>query len=110
LLFQHQQLLKNPEVTQEQATKCLQMIERARSNGADKDVYWAPLSLKFKGMAHETLGDLPAALQAYDLALGLNPKIGVKRKADSLRKGLDPNSQQSATASEFYCRAKELFI
>lgn len=81
-----EQLLKNLQITQEQATKCLQVIEKARSNGADKDAYWGPQSLKFKGLAHEVLGDLPAALRAYDQALALNPKIGVKRKADSLRK------------------------
>ena len=81
-----EELLKNPQITQEQATKCLQVIEKARSNGAEKDVYGGPHSLKFKGMAHEALGNLPAALQAYDQALALNPKIGVKRKANSLRK------------------------
>jgi hypothetical protein len=37
-------------------------------------------------LAHERLRNDEVAIAAFDAALLINPKIGVKRKADSLRK------------------------
>lgn len=41
---------------------------------------------KLRGICLEAEGKWPEALRSYDLALGLDPKIGVKRRADALRK------------------------
>lgn len=46
------------------------------------------LALKLKGSCLEVLGDYPGALRSYDSALALDPKIGVKRRADRMRKEL----------------------
>ena len=46
------------------------------------------LALRLKGQCCERLGDVEAALRAYDAALANDPKIGVKRQADRLRKRL----------------------
>ncbi|MGO3927360.1 hypothetical protein [Rhodopseudomonas pseudopalustris] len=42
--------------------------------------------LRFRGICFEAIAESRAALEAYDEALALDPKIGVKRKADRLRK------------------------
>ncbi|HBK38291.1 MAG TPA: hypothetical protein DDZ35_16530 [Halomonas sp.] len=39
-------------------------------------------------MAHDRLGNHEEALTAFDAALEINPKVGVKRKADAIRKRL----------------------
>jgi hypothetical protein len=41
---------------------------------------------KSRGLCLEAMAEVGKALQAYDEALALDPKIGVKRKADQLRK------------------------
>ncbi|WP_341457292.1 tetratricopeptide repeat protein [Pseudomonas viridiflava] len=41
-----------------------------------------------QGLAHEALGQAREAIRCYEEALRLNPKIGVKRKLDSLLKRL----------------------
>ncbi len=41
---------------------------------------------KIRGQLFEAKGDLTDALASYDAALTLDPKVGVKRKADQLRK------------------------
>lgn len=52
------------------------------------DEGWTATAYKIIGTALEALGDTTGALAAYDKALALKPKIGVKRKADALRKAL----------------------
>ncbi|MCU0117761.1 tetratricopeptide repeat protein [Pseudomonas sp. B2M1-30] len=39
-----------------------------------------------QGLAHEQLGQYPEAVQVYEEALALNPKIGVKRRLASVVK------------------------
>jgi len=41
---------------------------------------------KGEGLAHEVLDELHEAIQVYEEAIVLNPKIGVKRKLDALKK------------------------
>jgi tetratricopeptide (TPR) repeat protein len=48
--------------------------------------FWKAKSLKLQGLAHEALGELQEAVKAFDEALALDPKIGVKRKRDFLAK------------------------
>jgi tetratricopeptide (TPR) repeat protein len=42
--------------------------------------------LKSRGICFEAIAEVGKALEAYEEALALDPKIGVKRKADQLRK------------------------
>ncbi|MBC3362451.1 tetratricopeptide repeat protein [Pseudomonas sp. SWRI154] len=58
----------------------------SRALGADADPAWKPTALKVQGLAHEALGQAREAIGCYEEALRLNPKIGVKRKLDSLLK------------------------
>lgn len=44
--------------------------------------------LRLKGRCLDTLGELSAALECFDTALGLNPKVGAKRRAEQIRKML----------------------
>lgn len=87
-----EQILKSPELTHEQAKEALNIVAQARRNGADQVDAWRARSLKLQGLAHEALGDFREAIAAFDEALELDPKIGVKRKRDSLLKRLgQPN-------------------
>ncbi len=80
------ELLKKQSLERKQIELILEEILRARVSGADKDQGWKTMALKLQGMALEALGRDCEALTAYDAALRANPRIGVKRKADALRK------------------------
>lgn len=79
-------IVKSPDLTDELANEALEASTRAFSLGAEKDQGWKAIALKIQGLAHEHLHNDEAAIAAFDEALRINPKIGVKRKADSLRK------------------------
>ncbi|RVU51117.1 hypothetical protein EOL67_13535 [Pseudomonas syringae pv. syringae] len=64
----------------------LTALIRARGLGADDNPAWKPTALKVQGLAHEALDQASEAIGCYEEALELNPKIGVKRKLDSLLK------------------------
>jgi len=46
-------------------------------------------TFKVKGLVYENLNNDRGALIAFDTALKVNPKVGVKQKADSIRKRLN---------------------
>lgn len=73
-------------VTGERAQEVLAALLRARSLGADDNPAWKPTALKVQGLAHEQLGQYAQAVQVYEEALALNPKIGVKRRIASVSK------------------------
>jgi len=81
-------LLKSPDLTAETARQALDIVGRARKHGADQVDSWMAKSLKLQGLAHEALGELREAVKAFDEALAIDPKIGIKRKRDSLVKKL----------------------
>lgn len=87
-LFAAEALLKKYPADGDHARRALSAILMARQAGADDDPGWKAMALKFQGTALETIGRLAEALTIYDEALSMNPKIGVKRRADSLRKQL----------------------
>lgn len=68
--------------------RILAAVIGSRALGADDNPTWKPTALKVQGLAHEALGQAREAIRCYEEALSLNPKIGVKRKLDSLLKRL----------------------
>ena len=86
VLFAAEELLKDPQLDQKRAQAALAAALRARSLGADNDRNWKAVALKIQGLANEALGNNNEALSAFVEALKINQKIGVKRKADALRK------------------------
>jgi hypothetical protein len=95
VLLAAEEILKAPELNNQRAQAALEAALRARSLGADKDQSWKAVALKIQGLAHEFLSNNEDALLAFDEALNINPKIGVKRKADSLRKKLTGHEKLS---------------
>lgn len=87
-LFAAEALLKKYPTDVDQARRVLSTILTARTVGADDDPGWKAMALKLQGIALEMIGQLEEALAIYDEVLSMNPKIGVKRRADSLRKQL----------------------
>ncbi|MFQ1915299.1 MULTISPECIES: hypothetical protein [Aeromonas] len=88
VLLAAEEIVKAPELNDQLANAALEAAIRALSLGAEKNQNWKALALKIQGLAHEFLQNNEAAIAAFDEALLINPKIGVKRKADSLRKKL----------------------
>lgn len=74
------------EPSEERARQVLAAIQRARREGGDNDPGWKATGLKVLGLAHESLGQTDAAIAAYQEALAINPKIGVKRRLTALQK------------------------
>lgn len=93
VLLTAEEMIKTPELNDKLANSVLEATNRALSLGADKDKSWKAVALKIQGLAHEFLCNNEAAIAAFDEALRINPKIGVKRKADSLRKKLASNER-----------------
>jgi tetratricopeptide (TPR) repeat protein len=91
VLLAAEEIVKAPELNDQLASAALEATIRALSLGAEKDQGWKAIALKIQGLAHEFLGNNEAAIAAFDDALRINPKIGVKRRADSLRKKLARN-------------------
>lgn len=60
----------------------------AALDGPDAHPQTRALALKLRGLCFEGSGALAEALESYDKALALNPKIGVKQRADRIRKVL----------------------
>lgn len=89
VLITAEALLKGAEFQDVDPSVILAAITKARTIGADKDKHWKALALKLQGACHEALGDESSALLAYDQALLANPKIGVKKKADAIRKKIE---------------------
>lgn len=88
VLMAAEEILKSPELNDPLAQAALEAGKRACAIGANNDPSWKAAALKVQGLAHEFLRNDEEALAAFDEALKLNPKIGVKRKADALRKRL----------------------
>jgi hypothetical protein len=93
VLLAAEDIVKSPNLNDELAIEALEACSRALSLGAEKDQSWKAVALKIQGLAHERLHHDDAAIAAFDAALLINPKIGVKRKADSLRKKLMRNER-----------------
>lgn len=87
-LFAAEARLKREECSADSAKRILDSVLRSREFGADNDASWKAMALKIQGSTLEILGREDEALMIYDEALTLNPKIGVKRRADALRKRL----------------------
>ena len=88
VLLAAEEIVKTPQLNDQLASAALEAAVRALSLGAEKDQNWKAAALKIQGLAHEFLRNNEAAIAAFDGALLINPKIGLKRKADSLRKKL----------------------
>lgn len=71
-----------------EAHELLFLVDKALSAGANEDEHWKAQALKIKGIAHAALGENKKAVAAFDGALRINPKIGVKRTRDMLAKKL----------------------
>lgn len=79
-------ILARPETTLPRVRQLLPAIARARRKGADRDPCWKAMALKVQGIAHELLGEVPKAIEMFDAAIALNPRVGLKRRVAALRK------------------------
>jgi tetratricopeptide (TPR) repeat protein len=74
------------DVSAELASKLISSLVRIDSQFGSADTQWRPLALKLRGACLEASGAPAEALACYERALELNPKIGVKRRANQLKK------------------------
>lgn len=74
--------------TPDNAQKALNTVDAALAEGAKDRPDWGAVAHRIRGESYELLGQFPEALEAFDLALSLNPKIGVQKRAMALRKKL----------------------
>jgi hypothetical protein len=81
-----EEILDEPGLSAARAREALDAVIRARSLGADANPAWRPNALKVQGLAHELLEEPHDAIKVYEEAIVLNPKIGVKRRLDALKK------------------------
>lgn len=70
----------------ERVRQVLAALHRAFEEGGNRDPGWKAVGLKMKGIAHQTLGEADAAIAAYEQALAINERIGVKRRLTALLK------------------------
>ena len=68
-----------------EAASWIQGLTVALAKASD-DPRLRALAFKLRGLCHDRAGAADAALADFDAALALDPKIGVKRRADALRR------------------------
>lgn len=87
-IYMAQRLLKaaGDSPAPELLTRLIQSLDGFLVNASNQDPRLRALALKLKGMCFEGLGAPEKALRAYEAALANDPKIGVKRRVDQLRK------------------------
>lgn len=95
MILAAERLLK-ADLTEAAASRALAAANKALAKGASKDSGWAAHACRVAGAAHEQLGETDEALTAYGRALSLNPKIGVKRRIEVLRKRQPTNREASS--------------
>lgn len=83
--------LLDSSVDKENARIVLDVQESALSEEANARPDWGATAHRIRGEAFEILGDPASALSAYEIAINLNPKIGVKRRCIALKKQLSHN-------------------
>lgn len=71
---------------QKAAERLLGSVERGLAHKNWRDDTSQALGFRLRGEVLEAMGELERSLESYDKALALNPKIGIKRRADQLRK------------------------
>jgi hypothetical protein len=81
-----ERILQHAKPAPERVRQVLAAVQRARKEGADRDNGWKATALKVQGLAHEALGETSLAIDIYEQALAINPKIGVKRRLTALKK------------------------
>ena len=57
----------------------------------DGEIWQQARAYRLLGELHEQAGEIPQAAEAYDEALKIDPKVGVARRVEQLRKTLGPN-------------------
>lgn len=78
--------------TPEQLERVIVSIEAALTERGTWHEQWLAQAYRALGEARELRGQLQEALAAFDAALTRNPKVGVKRKTDALRKKLSASA------------------
>lgn len=68
------------------ARRILTSIDVGLSQEGRRDDQLQALGWRLRGEAHESLGEFTDALQSYEKALTLNPKIGLKRRVAQIKK------------------------
>ena len=94
VIFRAQDLLKSTDLNKESAYKIITAIKHALEILPKNEHHyssWAALAFKIQGEAYEFVDNKAQALYSFEKALGLNPKIGVKRKAEKIKKELALN-------------------
>ncbi len=74
--------------TVENARLAIRTADKALVDGVADMSDWAAAAHRLRGESFELLGEPANALAAFDQALALNPKIGVRKRATALRKKL----------------------
>lgn len=70
----------------DKARELLSLLNRALEKGIDKYPNEQALIYRTIGETYESIGNTSEAIKNYELALQLNPKVGVKRKIVALKK------------------------
>lgn len=76
------------EMSSTLCSKIISCIGRITPQLEKADKQWQALAYKVHGICLEASGAPTDALVCYEKALALNPKVGVKRRADQLRKAM----------------------
>lgn len=79
---------RGAEPSAELIPKLIQAIDRVSPMVAQADDRSKALALKLLGICLDKQGLLREALEHYDKALAINAKVGIKRRADQIRKSL----------------------
>ena len=73
-------------LSNEEAEEILSLLSNALKKGLDEYPNEKASVYRTIGEVHEALGKIDDAIKNYEIALQINPKVGVKRRLNALKK------------------------
>lgn len=78
--------LKNKHPTNEGKQEIISLLERAFDTSSEKEFKTKAMAYRRMGEVHEVFGETDQTIKYFELALSIDPKVGIQRRFNSLKR------------------------